>query len=336
MQIVTKLDRELWKRFVDKNPQGNIFHTPEMYDVFSRTRDYHPSFWAMVEDNDRVLALLLPVEIILNSRLRRLSSRAVVYGGVLCDPSPEGKEGLSLLLKHYKQETNGRNIFTELRNISDTTQLQPLLRKNKFFFEEHLNYLINLDRTPQELLKSFHKRTRKHISRGLRKGLLKVEVASNRNQLEESYTLISKTYQQARIPVAHKSLFEAAFDRLCQKGMVQFLLAYVDNVPVATSVELLYKDVIYGWYSGMDRAYSSYTPNELIMWHILSWGAENGYTIYDFGGAGKPDEDYGVRDFKAKFGGDLVSFGRNKYVTSPLFLKISEFGYGIARRLLFS
>ena len=27
-------------------------------------------------------------------------------------------------------------------------------------------------------------------------------------------------------------------------------------------------------------------------------------------GAGKPDEDYGVRDFKAKFGGELLEHGR--------------------------
>ena len=38
------------------------------------------------------------------------------------------------------------------------------------------------------------------------------------------------------------------------------------------------------------------------MWHTLDWGAEDGYSLNNFGGAGKPDEEYGVRDFKAKFG----------------------------------
>ena len=118
--------------------------------------------------------------------------------------------------------------------------------------------------------------------------------------------------------------------------MVHFILAYIEGKPVAVSVELLYKDVIYGWYNGMDRAYSSYSPNELIMWHILRWGAENNYRLYDFGGAGKPDEDYGVRDFKAKFGGDLVNYGRNKYIASPSLYKFTEFGYKMLRGFLFS
>jgi len=35
-------------------------------------------------------------------------------------------------------------------------------------------------------------------------------------------------------------------------------------------------------------------------------------------GAGKPSEKYGVRDFKAKFGGNLVNFGRNTWIPSEM------------------
>ena len=70
------------------------------------------------------------------------------------------------------------------------------------------------------------------------------------------------------------------------------------------------------------------------MWHILEWGANHAYKIYDFGGAGKPDEEYGVRDFKAKFGGTLVNYGRNKCIHSPLAMKFSEYGYSLLRKFL--
>jgi lipid II:glycine glycyltransferase (peptidoglycan interpeptide bridge formation enzyme) len=116
--------------------------------------------------------------------------------------------------------------------------------------------------------------------------------------------------------------------------MVRFTLAWVDQTPVAASVELLYRDVMYGWYGGVDRAYSSYRPSELLMWHILKWGAENGYAVYDFGGAGQPDEEYGVRDFKAKFGGELVCFGRNTCVHAPTALALSRRAYQIYRKVM--
>jgi lipid II:glycine glycyltransferase (peptidoglycan interpeptide bridge formation enzyme) len=134
------------------------------------------------------------------------------------------------------------------------------------------------------------------------------------------------------VPLAQLSLFEAAFDVLRPKGMAKFLIARVEDAPVACSIELPYKKTIYGWYGGCDRSYSEYLPNELIIWHILEWGAHNGYHIYDFGGAGHPDEVYGVRDFKAKFGGRLVNFGRYRCEHTRL-LKLMKWGYSVYRKL---
>jgi lipid II:glycine glycyltransferase (peptidoglycan interpeptide bridge formation enzyme) len=113
--------------------------------------------------------------------------------------------------------------------------------------------------------------------------------------------------------------------------MVRFVLAYAERAPVATSIELIYKDILYGWYGGVDRSYSKFVPNELLMWNILEWGANKGLRVYDFGGAGRPDEEYGVRDFKAKFGGNLVSYGRNVYVHRPGVLRLVKLGYQLFR-----
>ena len=63
------------------------------------------------------------------------------------------------------------------------------------------------------------------------------------------------------------------------KSMVKFWLARVGDAYVAASVELLYKDVMYGWYGGVDRAYAGHNSGELLMWHILKWGVENNYKM---------------------------------------------------------
>ena len=66
--------------------------------------------------------------------------------------------------------------------------------------------------------------------------------------------------------------------------MAQFWLARIDSTYVAASVELLFKDRIYGWYSGVDRAYASEASGELLMWRVLEQGSMDGYKTYDFGG----------------------------------------------------
>jgi lipid II:glycine glycyltransferase (peptidoglycan interpeptide bridge formation enzyme) len=274
-----------------------------MFEVFSRAKGHRPELWAATDGSDCPLALLLPIKVtLMGGLLRPVSTRAVAYGSVLCAPGPGGKQALSTLLETYNREQRGA-LFTELRNLSDLGSLQPLLEENGFIYEDHLNYLVDLDRPADMVLQNMGRRTRKQIRRALRQAAVAIEEASQHDQVQICYRLLQKSYDAAQVPLADYSLFEATFDVLHARGMVKFLLARLEDEYIAGSVELIYKDTIYGWYGGMDRAYGEYIPNELLLWDIFKWGAGNGYRVYDFGGAGKPDEEYGVRKFKAKFGG---------------------------------
>jgi serine/alanine adding enzyme len=277
---------------------------------------------------------MVPVHISLRGGiLRFLTTRTVVFGSVLTIPGVDGDLALQLLLQEYIYRSAKRSLFTELRNVSDLEEKQPLLLKLGFSYEKHLNYLINLKTSPDQIFQEIGARTRKNIRRGLNKGDVLIREATEPEQLSACYDLLRQTYQLARVPLADRSLFTSAFELLYPQKMIRFTLAYVGDVPVAVSIDLLYKDVIYGWYGGMDRSYSRYVPNEILMWSLLKWGSENGFSTYDFGGAGNPDEEYGVRNFKAKFGGKLVCYGRNTYVNVPPILWASKQGYQILRHI---
>ncbi|MEM5773447.1 MAG: GNAT family N-acetyltransferase [Anaerolineaceae bacterium] len=332
-EIVNRLDENEWRAFVEGHPQGNIFHTPEMHQVFARAKGCTPTLWAAVRPNGRPAALLLPVRVTLFPRpLRSFSTRALVYGGVLHDDSSAGVEALRLLLREYNRAARGV-LFTEMRNLTSLNPIQPTLQTAGFQYEEQLNYLIHLDRPGDELLQSIGKRTRHRIRRAMKRREVVIAEIVDRSELALFYNLVSLSYEAARVPLADRSMFEAAFDVLRPKGMVKYLLAWVGDQCVAASAELLYKDVIFGWYSGVKREFSAYAPNEILMWHLLEWGAKHGYRVYDFGGAGRSDQPYGVRDFKAKFGGELVSYGRNIKIHSPANLFISKAAYQIYRRI---
>lgn len=179
------------------------------------------------------------------------------------------------------------------------------------------------------------RRTRKKIRQALRKREVIIEEARTVGERDACYALLRQSYRMARVPLADRTLFEAAHQVLDPRGMIRFSLARRGEIAIGASVELLYREVIYGWYGGMDRAFGAYLPSELLTWQMLEWGATRGYGWYDFGGAGKPHEAYGVREFKAKFGGELVNYGRNTCVHAPLLLQVSEAAYALARRLLY-
>jgi lipid II:glycine glycyltransferase (peptidoglycan interpeptide bridge formation enzyme) len=51
-------------------------------------------------------------------------------------------------------------------------------------------------------------------------------------------------------------------------------------------------------------------------------------------GAGKPDDGgYGVRDFKLKFGGELVELGRYIHVCNRLLFAVGKYGVKIMKKL---
>lgn len=80
---------------------------------------------------------------------------------------------------------------------------------------------------------------------------------------------------------------------------------------------LAYGDWLFDYYAGAYSQYYKKYPNDLLPWAVFLWAKRQGFTHFDFGGAGKPDVPYGVRDYKKQFGGELVCFGRYERVNHP-------------------
>jgi len=334
MRVVNQLDKCLWSDFVANHPQANVFHTPEMFEVFSGARGFNPSVWATLDDDGQVRALLLPVYVtILGGALSPLTTRAVVYGSVLSALRDEGNEGLALLLRTYRQQMKGRLLFTELRNLCEVGESGTILDQHGFAFEDHLNFLIDLDRPPQEIWRNIRSNARRNIDRARRSGIVVEEVTTS-DGAAAAYAILKDVYKRIQVPLPDRSLFDAALKVLRPKRMLRLLLAKVDGQGIGALTLLLYKGVVYYWYTGTLREFASCRAGDFLVWHALQWGSENGFQTFDFGGGGRPDEEYGVRDFKAKFGGQLVNFGRNRCVHAPIRLRLSQGGYQLLRRFL--
>jgi serine/alanine adding enzyme len=332
--IGNDLDHHTWKEFVNNHPQGTIFHTPEMFEVFRRTHGHTPVLWNAQERDGEPLALLLPVQItLLNGPFRPFTTRALAYGSVLCAPGQPGRMALDELLKAHNQDGKRHLLFTELRNPYDLQDLLPVLDDHGFAYEEHLNFLIDLKRSTRDIWGDIRDSARRNIKKA-RRLEVQIEEVHHMSDIEGAYSVLKDVYKRIQVPLPDISLFQASFKVLCPKEMFKILLAKVKDEVIGVLCLLLYKGVIYYWYTGTLREYAAYRAGDLLVWHTLEYGSQNGYRLLDFGGGGKPGEPYGVRDFKAKFGGDLVNYGRNICVHAPTKLKVSQAGYSLLRRFL--
>ena len=60
---------------------------------------------------------------------------------------------------------------------------------------------------------------------------------------------------------------------------------------------------------------------------LIDYATKNNFQMFDFLGAGSPNKNYGVREFKSKFGGELLNHGRFIRINKKYLYKIEYLIY---------
>lgn len=264
--------------------------------------------------------------------LESFSARSVIQGAPLFIETDNGIKAFKILMNHYNKIVKKKVLYTQIRTMWNTSNILNFLNGMDYKYEEHLNFLVDLNVPIEMLSGQLFKSRRNGINRAKRHGVTIEEVADV-NSIPIVYNLLQETYKNAKVPLANISLFESAFNILTPKNMAKFFLAKHEGECIGTVLVLIHGKAIHNWYAGASREHLKLCPNDLLTWHAIEWGSKNGYTIFDFGGAGIPKEEYGVREFKRQFGGRLVNFGRYTKIHSPLKMKIAEKGFKVYRMI---
>lgn len=323
-------DEKKWAQFVFNHPLGNVFQSPEYFQVFKEIQNFQSNAIIAIENDEIIGSLVYIIQKEAKGILGILSSRSIIMGGPLV--LNNDLDVLNALLNEYKKQIKGKAIYSQFRNLFDFSFAIEIFSKNGFEYERHLDILIDITNSPDVLKSKISKNKRGNISKSLNKGALFLEV-TDKEQFFRCIQLINKTYSRIGLPCPSDNYFLRFFDELYEKGILKVFALKVDDKIVGTRLELCYKDTVYDWWAGADDDFKSYYPNDVIPFHILVWGHENGYKTFDFGGAGKPDIPYGVRDHKMKFGGELVEFGRFELVHKKLLMNLGKSGLVVYKKL---
>ncbi|MBK7965861.1 MAG: GNAT family N-acetyltransferase [Bacteroidetes bacterium] len=318
-----------WKEYVLEHADGNFFQLPEAYDLFNYVPGYTPFVFAVINAEGKIAGILVSVLQQENKFYAAFTSRSIIWGGPLVD-HPEACE---LLLMQYQETLRDKAIYTQFRNTFDTSFLKSSFQKSGFNYLEHLNFLVHThSESPEKLLSTMSKSK----SRQIKKGLQSAEIieSTDENEVNDFYQLLQNLYhEKVNKPLAPKEFFNFFRDQLLPKGLGKFLLIRHEGKIIGGIVCPIFPGkAIYEWYiAGMDKEYKEQYPSILSTWAAIAEGQKMNLKHFDFLGAGKPDADYGVRDFKAKFGGELVQFGRYEKIHKPFLMKIGVLGLKILK-----
>ena len=331
-KVVREIGRKEWSQFVSHHPRGNIFQTPEMFDVYQATKNNKPFLIAALDDKgNRVVGLLISVlQKEYAGVVGSFTARSITWGGPLA--SVDNTEIIELLIKQYNKIIKGKVIYSQFRNLWDQENFIDAFKKNGYLYEEHMNIHVDLGKTEKVLWKEVNAKRRNEIRRARKEGTTFREL-NLKDEIDQAFGILKEVYFRVKSPLHDKSLFDSAFKILHPKGMIKFFGAINHGKIIGIIIVLCYKDCIYDWYAGSFQKYHDKYPNDLLPWEVFLWGKKNGFKIFDFGGAGKPGKPYGVRDYKKKFGGEFVSFGRYEKVHKPVLMKIGRLGYELWQKV---
>jgi len=297
-----------------------------MYKVYIETKNYEPFFIAVVDESNSILAVLLSViQKEYKGVVGRLSARSIIWGGPLIkDNSPKV---LDFLLRAYLKEIKHKAVYTQFRNIFEwDSELIKKFMKCGFNYEDHLDIIHDLTISPEEQMMKMHQGRRKNIRRAMKKEVVFGKIES-KNEFSQALKLINQTYKKIKLPLPDDSIFWSAFGILYPKNMVEFFKATYAGEIIGVRFVLCFKNLIYDWYAGSSSQYLDKYPNDFLPWKVMEWGNINGFSKFDFGGAGNPNKEYGVREYKLKFGGQLVNWGRFEKINNPFLMNLAKIGF---------
>jgi lipid II:glycine glycyltransferase (peptidoglycan interpeptide bridge formation enzyme) len=321
IKVVKDIDPVQWNQLVDKTGNASFFQTPACLEFYQQL-GFLEGFALGVEDGGQLKAVVCGYIIADGGFLKRImSKRAIVPGGILCaeDVSMEQLDAILRVLKKHLAKRFA--IYIEFRNYHDYSTQRGDFENNGFEYKAHLNFHIALTDVENALM-NLNTTKRRDVRSSLKQGAT-WGLSTDEQEMKEYFVILKDLYK-TRIKTP---LFpEEFFLKLIQSSGGRFLVVKFDGKVIGGSVCVeLPGRILYEWFvCGKDYEYKNLYPSTVATWAAIEYAAGHGLHRFDMMGAGKPEEGYGVREFKSKFGGELVEHGRFLCILNPFLYFIGK------------
>jgi len=330
---LNQINSEDWETFVNNHSDGNFFQTPLLHSFFSKVENYSPVIIICQNQEGKIVGSLLgSIQKNNFGPFSRLTARTIVWGGPLISEVPEKLQIAELILREFNFIVSKKSIFIQFRNLFDLSIYKDVFLKNGYDFKPHLNYKVNTT-DKDDLIKRISKSKWRQIKKGLSNGA-SISIAESIEEVRTFYLILKNLYKnKIKQPLPNWSFFKSFYEN--QKLGRILLIKNQDEVIGGIVCPIYGKTSIFEWYiCGKDDEFRELYPSILATWAAIENAVNNKIQTFDFLGAGAPDKDYGVREFKSKFGGELVNFGRYNRINSRILYTTGKLGLKFYKRLL--
>ena len=324
------VDPVMWSELVKKSPLATWFQTREAY-MFFDDLSFLEAFAIALESDGQLKGLVVGYIQKDGGKIKQFfSRRAIVVGGPLLSNEITDEE-LAFLLSALIKRLRKKAIFMETRNFNDYTRWRSVFEQSGFDYEQH--YDVQVDTTSMELVNSkLDRNRRRNIKKALDNGIV-MDESPSADDLRQLYSMLEELYAtKVKTPLFPFEFFE----KLSKIPSSWFFVAKNAEGQLLGGLVCVALEhrAMYAWLAcGDDSNFKSLSPSVMVNYAGVSCAAREEMPRFDFMGAGKPDDEgYGVRDFKLKFGGDLVEYGRYVHVCNRLLFGIGKMAIKVLKK----
>ncbi len=278
---------------------------------------------------------------------QKLTARTIIYGGPLLGEGTRLEKEITLktLVRAVQDHVKKRSVFTEFRNLYDISDCKPIFRENNFQWQEWLNLLIDTS-SREKAWTGMSDNRRRQVKKSLDAGA-NIVYDPSPEQVDAFYDILKDLYaKKVRKPFPSRAFFHLLATGHPQQTKHQhaqnqkekprqasiILITHQERVIAGIACPVLPGKVMYEWYvCGLDNQYNAQDiyPSVLATWAAIEHAARQNIPVFNFLGMGKPNQEYGVRDFKIRFGGRSVEYGRFFTVNRWLRYALAKLAYNI-------
>ena len=314
-----QIDRQQWHTLVQTSETGTWFQSLEAYDFFASLPELLEPFVYGVERAEKLCAVCVGyVTKECNPIKQFFTRRAIIIGGVAVAANCAEEDAI-ILLNHIRKDLEPKSIYIETRNFNDFSPWKEAFEAAGFAYKPHLNFHFNC--TDREAMFARLSETRKRQIHKAQKNGVVIEEAQTEQEVADWYAILLDLYRRkVRTPLFPLSFFLEFFR---QKRGIYLLVKSEGKVIGGIMCPIKNQQCIYEWFvCGMDTQYKAFSPSVMATWAAMEYAHTHQLPRFDIMGAGEPGVPYGVRDFKAEFGGKLVEYGRFLCVCKPMLFRL--------------
>lgn len=313
-----EISKEKWIDIISKSSFSTPFQTHDFYTLFKQLSDY--SVLAIAIEEEGALQCLINIIMLKEAGLKSyFTRRGIVYGGpVLIN---NNRSALEFLLEHVKRRIKNKVIYTEIRNLNDYSYYKDIFSNHGWEYQSYLNFRLNC--TSDNLIWSkLNKNRQRQIKKSIINGTI-IKEAESIEEVKEFYSLLEGLYRRKiKKPLLNFCFFKLFFEMNLGKLL---LIQYDNKIVGGILCPILPGKAIYEFYiCGLDKEIKSIYPSVMATYAAIQYGLKKNLMYFDFMGAGRPGINYTVRDFKEKFGGDLVEYGRFRKLENIFLFKLGN------------